>query len=77
MLGWATVTCYATRSVSSVLRHAPDLTTSHIPAHFDWVSAPGLGREGYAYQVQSIALKYAANGDVEAAVYLSDDSRQV
>ena len=53
------------------------LTTSHIPAHFDWVSAPGLGREGYAYQVQSIALKYAANGDVEAAVYLSDDSRQV
>ena len=53
------------------------LATDHVPSHLDWVSAPGLGRGGYAYQVQSIGVNYSANGDAAVVVHLSEDSRRV
>ena len=59
--------------VGSAVGETKPIETDVIPKAGDWVQAPGC-RHGWAFEVESVVLKFSEDGNVEAIVTLSDRS---
>jgi len=59
---------------ASVTKVPKQLETDVIPKAGEFVNVPGLGSEGWAYEVHQVVLSYADDGSVLAKVILGHGS---